>query len=155
MKNLKIRWQRLVDEQGETCDRCGVTEESVKEALQMLSRSLKELGIDVILEQSKIDFYRFKEAPLESNRIWIADKPLEEWLEGIISASQCGTACGDSFCRTLEVDGESYEAIPPELIVKAGLLASVELLKGEPQSGGCNSGACSSQPVSAGCGCGA
>ena len=107
------------------------------------------------LEQSKIDFYRFKEAPLESNRIWIADKPLEEWLEGFISASQCGTACGDSICRTLEVDGESYEAIPPELIVKAGLLASAELLKGEPQSGGCSSGACSSQPVSAGCGCGA
>ena len=157
MKTLQIRWQRLVDEQGETCDRCGITETAVEEAMQKLKRSVKELEIDVILEKSTLNLSTFKEAPLESNRIWIADKPLEDWLSATISQSQCSAACGDSSCRTVEVDGKTYEAIPPELIVKAGLLASAQLLDGEPQSG-CSSPACKPQPAkewypaSSGCG---
>ena len=157
MKTLQIRWQRLVDEQGETCDRCGTTETAVEEAMQKLKRSVKELEINVILEKSTLNPSTFKEAPLESNRIWIADKPLEDWLSATINQSQCSAACGDSSCRTVEVDGKTYEAIPPELIVKAGLLASAQLLDGEPQSG-CSSTASKPQatngcyPASSGCG---
>ena len=137
MKTLIIRWQRLVDEQGETCERCGITERAVEEAMQKLKRSLKELGIDVMLEKSTLNRSNFKQAPLESNRIWIADKPLEDWLSATNDQSQCHAVCEDSECRTVVVDGKTYEAIPAELITKAGLLASAQMLDDEPQCG-CN-----------------
>ena len=134
MKTLQIRWQRLVDGQGETCVRCGATETAVEDAMQMLKQSVKGLEIDVVLEKSTLDISTFKETPLESNRIWIGDKPLEDWLSASISESQCGTACGDSNCRTMVVDGKAFEAIPPEMIVRAGLLASAQLLDAPPQN---------------------
>ena len=131
MNTLKIRWQRLVDERGQTCDRCGTTETAVVNAVEKLKRCLGELGIDVVLEKEALSPSTFHKNPLESNRIWIAGEPLEKWLSATIGQSKCSSACGDSDCRTLTVEGETYEAIPAELIVKAGLLAGAQLLHGE------------------------
>jgi hypothetical protein len=36
--------------------------------------------------------------------------------------------CGDNECRTVEVGGDTFEAIPETLIVKAGLAAAATLL---------------------------
>lgn len=130
MKTLRIKWQRLVDVKGETCDRCGATEAAVDETLQKLKGSLLSLGIDVLLEKEAISPLIFNSAPLESNRIWISGKPIEEWLSATSGKSQCCSSCGDSDCRTLIVDGRTYEAIPAELIIKAGLLAASQLLEG-------------------------
>lgn len=141
MKTLEIRWQRLVNDKGETCGRCGATETAVADAVQKLKLSLKELGIDVVLEKSTLNLSTFKKAPLESNRIWIADKPLEDWLSASIGESQCCAACGDSDCRTMTIDGKTYEAIPPELIIKAGLMAGAQLLGAETPNG-CSPAAC-------------
>jgi len=149
MKTLEIRWQRLVDDKGETCDRCGATETAVEIAVKSLKRSMAELDIDVILKKSALDTETFKQAPLESNRIWIADRPIEAWLSASTGESQCCAACGDSDCRTLTVDGKTYEAIPSELIVKAGLMAAVQLLDDEPASG-CSSSGCG-PPATQGC----
>ncbi len=137
MKTLTVRWQRLVDEEGQTCDRCGTTETAVEDAIQKLKRSLKELDIDVVLEKKALSPSTFSKDPLESNRIWIAGKPLEAWLSATSGQSQCCSTCGDSECRTVTVDGKTYEAIPAELIVKAGLLAGAQLLQGEPHSACC------------------
>ena len=137
MKVLQICWQRLVDEQDLTCDRCGTTEKAVEKAIQKLRRSLKELDIDVVLEKKAISPSTFSKDPLQSNRIWIAEKPLEEWLSATSGQSQCGSTCGDSECRTVTVDGKTYEAIPAELIIKAGLLAGAQLLYGENHSTCC------------------
>ena len=128
MKILHIQWQRLVDKQGQTCDRCGTTESSVEDAVQKLKRSLKEVDIEVILEKKALSPSAFSKDPLESNRIWIAGKPIEEWLSATSGKSQCCSTCGDSECRTIIVDGKTYEAIPAELIVKAGLLAATQLV---------------------------
>ena len=67
-------------------------------------------------------------APTAANRIWILDTPLEEWLAGSVGSSQCCSVCGDSECRTLEVSGTTFEAIPERLILKAALLAAAQLL---------------------------
>jgi|WetSurMetagenome_2_1015567.scaffolds.fasta_scaffold527019_1 hypothetical protein len=128
MKVLQIQWQRLVDKEGQTCDRCGTTETSVEDAFQMLRRSLKELDIEVVLEKKALSSSTFSKNPLESNRIWIVGKPIEEWLSATIGKSQCCSTCGDSECRTIIVDGKTYEAIPAELIVRAGLLAATQLV---------------------------
>lgn len=132
MKVLQIFWQRLVDEQGHTCDRCGTTETAIEDAFQKLKRSMKELDIDVVLEKKALSPSVFSEDSLQSNRIWIAGKPIEKWLSAVAGRSRCCSTCGDSECRTVTVDGKTYEAIPADLIVKAGLLASIQLLEGEP-----------------------
>ena len=137
IKVLQITWQRLVDEQGQTCDRCGTTETAVEEAVQKLKRSLKELGIDVVLEKKTLSPSTFLKDPLESNRIWVAGEPVEKWLSAASGQSKCCSTCGDSDCRTVTVDGKTYEAIPAELIVKAGLLAGARLLHGEPRGARC------------------
>ena len=76
----------------------------------------------------------FSKDPVQSNRIWIAGEPIEKWLLATTGKSQYCSTCRDSECRTVKVDGKTYEAIPAELIVKAGLLASAQLLHGEPYS---------------------
>jgi len=129
MKILQIQWQRLVDKQGRTCDRCGTTESSVEDAFQKLKRSLRELDIEVVLEKKALSASAFKKDPLESNRIWIAGRPIEEWLSATVGKSQCCSTCGDSECRTITVDTKTYEAIPAELIVKAGFLAATQLVE--------------------------
>lgn len=139
-KVLKIRWQRLVDESGKTCDRCGLTETAVGDAVGKLKRSLKELGIDVVFEKEALSPAMFIKGPLESNRIWIGGEPLEEWLSAKSGQSVCGSVCGGSECRTVTVDGKTYEAIPAELIVKAGLLAGAQLLTGESGAACCPTG---------------
>jgi hypothetical protein len=138
MKELQIRWQRLVDEADRTCDRCGATGAAVKRAVELLHRSLRELGIEVVLKTEVLDPATFARDPLESNRIWIGGVPIEWWLSATSGRSQCCSACGDAECRTMTVDGRTYEAIPVELIVKAGLLAAARLLRPEGSGGRCD-----------------
>ena len=134
MKVLKISWQRLVDEHGQTCDRCGTTGTAVENAIQKLRRSLKELDIDVVVEKKALTLIMFSKDPLQSNRIWIAGEPIEKWLSATTGQSQCCSTCGDSQCRTITVDGKTYEGIPAELIIKAALVASAQLIGVECQS---------------------
>jgi hypothetical protein len=124
-----IRWQRLVDSADQTCPRCALTERDVQRAYTHLRRSLAPAGIQVILVTQKIEETAFVQAPLESNRIWIGDRPLEDWLGAQTASSPCCDACGDAECRTVSVGGKSYEAIPAALIVRAGFLAAGELLQ--------------------------
>lgn len=136
MKTLKIKWQRLLSE-GETCPRCGSTEKEVDKAVSILSKSVTPLGIKVELEKTELSVSEFKKNPLQSNRIWINDRSLEDWVEGKTDKSPCCDVCGPSECRTLEVEGKVYESIPADVIVRAGLLAAAEMVKKEPASASC------------------
>ena len=53
---------------------------------------------------------------------------MEEWLDATVGSSPCCSVCGESECRTVEVRGTTFEAIPERLILKAALIASSELL---------------------------
>ena len=52
------------------------------EPVTVLEQALRPLGIEPTLEIREIDDGAFRANPSESNRIWIAGRPLEEWLEG-------------------------------------------------------------------------
>jgi len=130
MKTLNIKWQRLITD-GQTCERCGSTEEELEKAISNLKKSLSPMQIDVVLEKSEISFDEFEKNPLSSNNIFIDEKPLEEWVGGIVGQSQCCGPCGDSECRTVCVDGQNYETIPSDLIMKAGLLAASRLFSSQ------------------------
>ena len=126
MKPLTITWQRLVKD-GQTCDRCGGTHLELQKAIDRLHGALAPLGFEPHLETQQIDEPAFHTSPLESNRIWIAGVPLEDWLGASVSASRCCAACGDADCRTVSVDDLTFETIPAALIVKAGLAAAAQL----------------------------
>ena len=126
---LKIVWQRLVSDEGETCPRCGTTQAAVQQAVNTLAEALLPLGIEPMLETRELDLQAFEAAPIESNRIWIADQPLEAWIGADVGSTRCCTVCGDNDCRALELDGTTFEVIPERLIVKAGLAAASSLLR--------------------------
>jgi len=132
MKTLVIEWQRLLDEQKETCPRCGSTEQEVEKAVKDLNQMLASSDIAVNLVKKAIDPETFKKDALQSNKILIAGKTLEEWLGATTGQSKCCEACGDADCRTVEYGGDTHEAIPAELIVKAGVTAAVYLFKIKP-----------------------
>jgi len=128
MKTLKIRWQRLVDESGITCTRCKATEKEVEKAFYILKQSFAPRGLDVILEKAVIDSDVFAKDPLVSNRLWIDDRPLEEWLKAQVGKSPCCSGpCHNEGCRTITLEGRTYEMVPAELIIEAGLLAASRL----------------------------
>ena len=130
---LTIDWQRLVTDAGGTCDRCGTTQEEFRRAIVMLRESLLPLGIDVESTETVLTPEEFVGDVTASNRILIGERTVEEWLGGQAGQSTCETCCSavgeDVECRTVLVDGTTYEAVPAELIVRAGLAAASELLR--------------------------
>lgn len=129
---IALRWQRLVDQRGETCDRCGNTQQEVRLATKTLRRSLAPLGMRVALDEGALSPDEFANAPAESNRIWINDRPLEDWLGGEAGMTECSGCClvaGEQVqCRSITVDEKTYETIPADLIIRAGLLAAEQSL---------------------------
>lgn len=129
MEKLIIRWQRLINEVGQTCARCSDTGRTVENAYNKLKKSLVGLDIKVELKKETLDFSTFTRDPLQSNRIWIANKPLEEWLGATVGKSKCCDVCGELECRAISINQDTFENIPEDLIIKAGLLAAAELIK--------------------------
>ncbi len=132
MKTLDIEWQRLLDEQEETCPRCGSTEQEVEKAVRELTQLLAASDITVSLTKKSIDPETFRKDVLQSNKILIAGKTLEEWLGATTGQSRCCEVCGDSECRTVEYAGDTQEAIPADMIVMAGITAAASLFKIQP-----------------------
>lgn len=161
MKLMQILWKRLV-KGGETCTRCGDTGRELKAAVAKLAAALRPLGIEPVLETQEIDEAAFKANTSESNRVWIAGKPIEQWLGADVGMSRCCSVCGDSDCRTLEVGGRTYETIPEEQFIKAGLMAASQMIasasssdRGATSCGSNNAGTepCSPTPERSKSGC--
>lgn len=138
---LAIRWQRLVDDAGKTCDRCAGTQEELGKAMEALRRSLSPLGIGVTLEEKCLTPDECVNDIMESNRIWVADRPLEDWLGAEVGKTVCGMCCaqlGETVeCRTTSIGGQTYETIPAQLIVKAGLQAASRMVLIPPPDACC------------------
>ena len=128
MQTIRIVWQRLLSLQGQTCDRCAATELALQQAVETLQQVLAPLQMQVEFNRQAMTLAQFNQDPGASNRIWIAEQPLEAWLGASTGTSPCCSVCGDAACRTLECGDRSYEAIPPQLIIKAGLLAAAQRL---------------------------
>lgn len=130
MKKLIIRWRRLIDN-NRTCSRCEGTEKEIEKAYKKLKEAFSPIGIEVVLDKTELRMDEFKINPLNSNQIWINNKPLEEWLNADVGQSQCCDVCGDEECRTLKFSGKNYEIIPEALIIKACLLAAADMISPE------------------------
>lgn len=126
---LEILWQRLVVGGG-TCERCGDTGMSVRVAAAELDRLLAPRGVAVRLEEKAVAPF----AVAESNRVFVNGRALEDIL-GAEVLMNCCRSCGELLgqgtdCRALRLDGRVYEALPAELIVRAGLAEAERILAG-------------------------
>ena len=121
---LHITWQRLVDDASATCPRCNDTGKNLDTAVDILKPVLAPEGIHLLVQKKRILPMAFNQNPLDSNRIYIEGKPLENWLNAETGKSQCCDACGDNECRTLIYEGTAYEDIPAKLIVLGILRAA-------------------------------
>jgi hypothetical protein len=153
-QTLTITWQRLVDDDGQTCDRCGSTQAEVRQAYEDLKVTLTAQGIDLVLEEKEISPAIAAEDLCQSNRIWIASQAIEDWLGAEAGTSPCPGCCerasgSDGQCRTLVYQGQAYEVVPSELIVKAANLAATAV-RTESRCPGCP-GDCSCRTGGSGC----
>jgi hypothetical protein len=79
------------------------------------------------LAKKAIDYDIFQNDPAQSNKILINEKTMEAWLGAQTGQSPCCGPCGDAECRTIELNGRAYEAIPASLIVDAALRAASQI----------------------------
>ncbi|SNR98361.1 protein of unknown function [Humidesulfovibrio mexicanus] len=126
---LEIVWQRLTVGGG-TCERCGDTGRSVREAAAELDRQLAPRGIAVRLEEKAVAPF----AVAESNRVFLNGRALEDILGAEVLMNGC-PSCGELLgaatdCRALRLEGRVYEALPAEFIVRAGLAEAERILAG-------------------------
>jgi hypothetical protein len=105
------------------------------------------LDIELKLETIEIAQETFKDDPLASNRIWLGGKSLEEWLGARVGSSRCCSVCGESRCRTLEIEGAVFEAVPENLILTAALLAAAHLIAPAPEKAAEQPDRCSCAPT--------
>lgn len=129
-QRLEILWQRVVVG-AQTCVRCGDTGGSVRRAAEALRTELAPLGVAVTLAEKTLSPFG-QGGVEESNRVFFNGRPLEDILGARVGMNHCQSCCellGErTDCRTLIVDGAEHEALPEELIVRAGRIAARGLL---------------------------
>ena len=125
-KTLDILWQR-VTVGAQTCERCGDTGQSVRRAAGLLRAELAGLDIAVVLTEKALPPF----AVAESNRVFFNGDSLEGLLGAQAGMNHCQSCCemlgAQTDCRTLIVDGREHEALPEELLLRAGRRAAEKL----------------------------
>lgn len=118
MKTLKIEWKHL-DVQGETCNRCYDTGETLVQEIKRLNRALQPKGITVEYTETKLDDDQIP----QSNSILFNGVPIEDILDIKVSNNYCDSCSAlvgsETFCRTITFDGNEYEDIPAKAIRQA------------------------------------
>lgn len=130
MKRLTILWQR-VTVNGGTCERCGDTGGNVRQAVETLRRELSALDIEVVLTEKALPPFA-PGAVAESNRVFFNGRAVEDLLGAKVGLNRCRSCCemlgkaddAKVDCRTLTLDGRVHEALPLELLLRAGRLAA-------------------------------
>lgn len=119
MRALHIEWRHLDIEKG-TCIRCSKTGKTLNQFITKLKKELKPKGVDIIFKETKLSEKDIQ----QSNMVLVNNRPLEQILsnakkdENYCSSCTCLTG-NETYCRTIQYEGITYEEIPEELIRKA------------------------------------
>lgn len=108
-----------------TCERCMATDETLKQALDVLSGVFDTLGFEVkansvnITSRELAEEYRFISSPtIRVNGVDICSELVES------NCTDCGDLCGNTVdCRVFVYEGKNYEQPPVPMIVDAILKA--------------------------------
>ena len=109
---------------GETCERCGDTWTAAEEAVASVRSELARSGFSVDLLERPLPPERIG----DSNRVLVSGRPVEDWLGGAVSMTDC-PSCGElvgepSCCRSYEIGGVASEALSAEDIARAIRIAA-------------------------------
>lgn len=116
MRILHIEWRHLDTNKG-TCLRCSKTGKTLHQVIAELKKELQSKGIKILFTETKLS----KKDISQSNMILLNDKPLEHIIpkakadENYCSSCSCLTG-NNTYCRTIQYEGKTYEEIPEELI---------------------------------------
>ena len=118
MEKIVVEWMHY-DKEGETCTRCNSTGGNIQEAMKAISSKNKYQEVQIIFKETKLEADRMS----DSNTVLINGKKLEDILDASASENFCHSCTclsgKGTNCRTVVYGGDSYEAIPYELIEKA------------------------------------
>ena len=119
MKRLEIEWRHL-DKDGETCERCSDTGKTVRAVFADLVKELGDKGWEVCLKETLLTD---QEIP-DSNSIYFNGVAIENLLPETRKSENCCVSCCEilgspTMCRTLERNGQTFEAIPAAMIMEA------------------------------------
>ncbi len=119
MKDLTIEW-RHYEKEGATCLRCSATGKTLEQVVADLHDELAPRGILLTFTEKRLSA---GEMP-QSNMILFNGIPLEELLSGAETSENPCASCAcltetETYCRTIEYEGKTYEEIPEELIRQA------------------------------------
>lgn len=103
-----------------TCLRCSKTGKTLNQIISELKKELKTKGIQIKFIETKLSEKEIQ----QSNMILINSKSLETILSGAkVDENYCSSCTcltgNETYCRTIEYNGETYEEIPEEIIRKA------------------------------------
>ena len=159
-KTLVLEWQRMIDEDGNVCCGSEDTRLAVETAREELAEELKDHGIKVILTKSDFSPAECRDCPERANRVLVGGQGVDYWLGAEVGKSPCEGFCKQALgdkgsCQNLIYEGKTYEVVPAELIVKAGLTAAAHpsTFRAASKCSGCPSkGSCpSSMKAAASC----
>lgn len=124
MTTLEIEWRHL-EKDGRTCLRCSDTLQSLQQVITQLAAECGPRGVRIVYRETKLP----PEQLSQSNLILFNGVPLESVLPGAAASENecqsCGDLCGQpSLCRTVSVEGRTFEALPASLIRQAACAAA-------------------------------
>jgi hypothetical protein len=119
MHTIDIEWRHL-EEDGDTCLRCGETGTALHKTVANLQLECGEQGWDIRFTETPLDAGRIS----ESNMILLNGIPIEQVLpharSGTSDCKSCCTLIGEATeCRTVVLGAITHEAIPEQLIREA------------------------------------
>ena len=119
MKKIEIEWKHL-DKDGSTCIRCADTGKELEKVIGELKRECRGRGMDIFFKETGLSEKEID----ESNAVLINGEKIEHILPQASASSNCCGSCCEftgrkTYCRTIELNGETYEAIPGSLIREA------------------------------------
>ena len=119
MKHFSVEWKHL-EEHGKTCNRCSNTGKIIMDIIRELKDELKERNINVTFTETKLS----RENVAESNSVFFNGVAIEDILPDINISKNFCASCScitekETYCRTIEYKGKTYEEIDETIIRKA------------------------------------
>lgn len=111
MRTVTIEWRHL-DVEGDTCERCFETGETLKAEVTRLNQALKSYDVHVEWFETKLDAANIE----QSNMILINGRSIETIIQVKVEENYCGSCTdlvgGTSYCRSIVYCGKSYDDVP-------------------------------------------
>ncbi len=163
VRTLTIAWHKVTEDDGSICDLSTFTQQTVEQASEELSQALAPAGVDIVVKTLTPE--KVEGGDCLCNRVLIQGRYVDEWLGAEMVKTACsgcpnqagcpktggsGSACGGQYA--LIHQDETYNIVPANLIVMAGLIAAADLTGEQITYSGCpGAGACKGECICGNC----